>query len=202
MSSTCHRGALPDIGMRVDELGSGVFQVFLSNALLPLLQVIDRGDNWNERWQEALALPNKTDFDKNVRRVKLDPCYASFLMCFEWVDQRAIVFSPLVHEFRYRHPQNPCQAFALPIPDAFTSSYVLPCCSRWFRLNFLDYYAGKSLFAGDVSTLRPRIATCFLCASLSFSMTHQEYELGGSVLGLRSHSRHVRAYDYIGVLPA
>lgn len=27
----------------------------------------DRGDNWNERWQEALSLPNDSDMEKRYR---------------------------------------------------------------------------------------------------------------------------------------
>lgn len=31
----------------------------------------DRGDNWNERWQYALALPNKTDMEIKYKCVQL-----------------------------------------------------------------------------------------------------------------------------------
>lgn len=31
------------------------------------VQMSDRGDNWNERWQGALSLPNNTPLDKSHR---------------------------------------------------------------------------------------------------------------------------------------
>lgn len=32
-----------------------------------ICQMCDRGDNWNERWQEALSLPNNTPMEKTYR---------------------------------------------------------------------------------------------------------------------------------------
>lgn len=32
----------------------------------------DRGDNWNERWQEALTLPNGSEMEKGYRYCTAD----------------------------------------------------------------------------------------------------------------------------------
>eukprot|EP00752_Nemacystus_decipiens_P004466 g4078.t1 len=62
------------------------------------LQMSDRGDNWNERWQEALALPNKTAMEVQCKRSSLDAVYSDFVHTAVTYG-RTIISEYFLHEY-------------------------------------------------------------------------------------------------------
>ncbi|CAM9754308.1 unnamed protein product, partial [Scytosiphon promiscuus] len=65
---------------------------------MPSVQMTDRGDNWNERWQEALSLPNNTEMDKGYRRSSLDAVYSDFVHTAVTYG-RTIISEYFLHEY-------------------------------------------------------------------------------------------------------
>eukprot|EP00904_Undaria_pinnatifida_P000353 jgi/Undpi1/10318/HiC_scaffold_28.g12769.m1 len=64
----------------------------------PRVQMSDRGDNWNERWQEALNLPNITEMDKGYRKTSLDAVYSDFVHTAVTYG-RTIISEYFLHEY-------------------------------------------------------------------------------------------------------
>ncbi|CAM9443280.1 unnamed protein product, partial [Ectocarpus fasciculatus] len=62
------------------------------------VQMSDRGDNWNERWQEALSLPNKTKMDITYKRRSLDAVYSDFVHTAVTYG-RTIISEYFLHEY-------------------------------------------------------------------------------------------------------
>eukprot|EP00752_Nemacystus_decipiens_P004500 g4109.t1 len=62
------------------------------------LQMSDRGDNWNERWQEAFSLPHVSDKDKSYRLAVLDAVYSDFVHTAVTYG-RTIISEYFLHEY-------------------------------------------------------------------------------------------------------
>ncbi|CAM9742313.1 unnamed protein product, partial [Ectocarpus sp. 4 AP-2014] len=62
------------------------------------VQMSDRGDNWNDRWQRALSLPNKTKMDITYKRRSLDAVYSDFVHTAVTYG-RTIISEYFLHEY-------------------------------------------------------------------------------------------------------
>ncbi|CAM9490420.1 unnamed protein product [Pylaiella littoralis] len=62
------------------------------------VQMSDRGDNWNERWQEALSLPNGSNMERGYRRSSLDAVYSDFVHTAVTYG-RTIISEYFLHEY-------------------------------------------------------------------------------------------------------